>query len=85
MNWNPLPSFLSEGMPHAGEIQKPDSFDEMKGAVAKLAEDFKFVRIDFYNIDERPIFGEYTFTPNIIDLLSDKCSEDLFHKLMRGE
>lgn len=81
MNWNPLPSYLSEGMPHAGEIKKPGSFEEMKSVVTKLAENFKFVRIDFYDMDECPIFGEYTFTPNIIDLLSEKCNADLFHSI----
>ena len=29
----------------------------------KLSEDFKFVRVDFYNDNGNIIFGELTFTP----------------------
>jgi hypothetical protein len=29
----------------------------------KLSEDFKFVRVDFYDVQGRLFFGEMTFTP----------------------
>lgn len=42
---------------------KPKSLDEMKMAAEKLAEPFPFVRVDFYEWQGKPIFGEMTFTP----------------------
>ena len=80
MEWNPLPYFLNKNIGHASDIQKPASFDEMQSAVTKLAEGFEFVRIDFYEIEETPIFGEYTFTPSV-DALSEKCRSLLFNRL----
>lgn len=39
----------------------PDNFDEMIDVAKKLAEDFKYVRVDLYNIDGSIFFGELTF------------------------
>ena len=39
----------------------PDNFDEMIDVAKKLSEDFKYVRVDLYNIDGRIYFGELTF------------------------
>lgn len=39
----------------------PDCFEEMKEMAAKLSRGIKQVRIDLYEIDGRPYFGEYTF------------------------
>ena len=36
----------------------------MISAAERLAEDLPFVRIDFYEIDGAPIFGEMTFYPD---------------------
>lgn len=45
------------------EIIKPKNFDDMIKIAEKLAEDFKFVRVDLYNINGKIYFGELTFTP----------------------
>ena len=42
--------------------QKPVSFEEMKRLAAKLSKGIPHVRVDFYEVNERPIFGEFTFT-----------------------
>lgn len=42
---------------------KPKSLVEMKQAAEKLSGDFPFVRVDFYEWQGKPIFGEMTFTP----------------------
>ena len=42
---------------------KPQSILEMIVAAEKFSEGFPFVRIDFYEWQEKPIFGEMTFTP----------------------
>lgn len=41
--------------------KKPRCFDEMKRLAQKLSKDMAFVRIDFYEIDGKIYFGEYTF------------------------
>ena len=43
--------------------KKPEHFEEMKEYAKKLSEDFKFVRVDFYEIDGKVYLGELTFTP----------------------
>ena len=44
------------------EIPKPKSLDEMISVAKLLAAGFPEVRIDFYEINKRPVFGEMTFT-----------------------
>ncbi len=46
-----------------GEIKKPEKFDEMLDIARRLSEDFKFVRVDLYEVDHKVYFGELTFTP----------------------
>ena len=43
--------------------KKPFLFDEMVKHSRKLSEDFKFVRVDFYEVNDRLYLGELTFTP----------------------
>lgn len=42
---------------------KPEGFEIMKECAESLAEPFPFVRVDFYQINNKVIFGEMTFTP----------------------
>ena len=41
----------------------PASLNRMAEAARILSKDFKFVRVDFYDVDGKPFFGEMTFTP----------------------
>lgn len=43
-------------------IPRPVSLDKMLAASRSLSEQFPLVRIDFYEIDDKPLFGEMTFT-----------------------
>lgn len=43
--------------------EKPKTFDIMSICAKVLSEDFKFVRVDFYEINEKVYLGELTFTP----------------------
>lgn len=43
-------------------ISRPQSLNEMINVAGKLANGFPQVRIDFYEYDNKPIFGEMTFT-----------------------
>ena len=46
-----------------GEVEKPALFDKMVHLAEILADRFPFVRIDFYHIEQKIIFGEITFYP----------------------
>lgn len=45
-------------------IPKPKRLHEMFQYAENLSQPFPFVRIDFYNLDGKVIFGEMTFTPS---------------------
>lgn len=45
------------------DVLCPYSFNEMKRMAKVLAEDIPFSRIDFYEINKKPYFGEITFFP----------------------
>lgn len=63
MNWNPIADAVKRPIDHPVDI--PVSFEEMKRCVANLCFGFDFVRVDFYEVNNRPVFGEMTFTPDI--------------------
>ena len=44
-------------------LAKPQNFEKMVEIAKKLSEDFDFVRVDLYEVDGKPYFGELTFTP----------------------
>ena len=44
---------------------KPVCFDEMVKIASTLSKGFPFVRVDLYEINEKPIFGEMTFMPGL--------------------
>ena len=44
-----------------GDVPLPATFETMKELAAKLAADFKQVRVDFYEADGKCYFGEMTF------------------------
>lgn len=41
--------------------QKPKSFEEMKALAGKLSKGIPHVRVDFYEVNGSPVFGELTF------------------------
>lgn len=43
--------------------RKPENFDKMVEYAKRLSEDFKLVRVDFYEVDGVLYLGELTFTP----------------------
>lgn len=44
-------------------VPRPHSFDKMLWAAERLGRDFSFVRVDLYEVNEEPFFGEMTFYP----------------------
>lgn len=62
-NWVRQP-FTGCAIPDAPEnILPPESLSKMMAAAVTLAEDFAFVRVDFYEVNKQPLFGEMTFYP----------------------
>jgi hypothetical protein len=59
-----LPVHLDWDFELAGDVLiKPNNWDELLYIAEKLAAPFKYVRVDLYNVDEKPLFGELTFFP----------------------
>jgi hypothetical protein len=56
-------AYPSTGRYHSRGLPRPKSFAQMKKMCRTLAKGFPFVRVDWYEVDGRPIFGEMTFTP----------------------
>lgn len=44
-------------------VNKPIHFEKMKDLAKTLSQDFPFVRVDFYEVNNRVYFGEMTFYP----------------------
>ena len=59
-DWNMLTNGV--GDPNT-PVEKPICLDEAMEIAEKLSQPFPFVRVDFYLIGERVVFGELTFTP----------------------
>lgn len=81
MEWKPKDEWMLEGFPVAELSEKPVPFEEMKKAAETLSKDFCFVRVDFYVINNKPIFGELTFTPGVTEC-SRLFQEELGAKLI---
>lgn len=60
MNWKPLVGLTDET---SDKIEKPEHLEQMIDIAKKLSEDFKFVRVDLYDINGKVYFGELTFSP----------------------
>ena len=76
MDWKPIPEIVSSGLEHPGngELPKPENLDEMIRIAKILSKDFKFVRVDLYELEGKVYFGELTFSPAhcVFPYLSDK-------------
>lgn len=86
LEWNFHPEY-SKSEPHYVLTDKllprPKSLDKILQAAAVLTKGFPVVRIDFYEVDGKPYFGEMTFTPasgqnsfytqEFLNILGDLC------------
>lgn len=62
-NWNLLP-FERNGAPNSKEIvKKPKNLELMLELAEVLAKEFPFLRVDFYDVNDKIYFGEMTFYP----------------------
>jgi len=60
-NFRKLPYYRKDYKKLTEQLQKPVCFEEMLMAAEKLSKDFPHVRVDFYDIGGRAVFGEMTF------------------------
>ena len=61
LEWNEL--MLGHNKNRADEVKAPLCLKQMIEYAKILSKPFKFVRVDFYDLDGKPVFGELTFTP----------------------
>lgn len=53
----------SKAAPEGFSVEKPACIDKIFEYAETLSAPFPFVRVDFYAINDKPYFGELTFTP----------------------
>ena len=62
-DWNYMPFQRSDFPPVRNLPEKPKCFSKMLEIAEKLAKDTSFVRIDFFCVDEKIYFSEFTLYP----------------------
>ena len=60
MDWQPLD--VRYGDSRRCDLPKPTHFDEMRQAAELLSQGFPFMRVDFYDCEDRWLVGEMTFS-----------------------
>ncbi|AOR27310.1 glycosyltransferase [Formosa sp. Hel1_33_131] len=63
LNWNRMSPDDNKVDYLSKEVPKPDNLEELLTVSEKLANDFIFVRVDLYSIENKIYFGELTFFP----------------------
>ena len=63
MNDNPIDLYMVLKNKPNMKFEKPKNFQQMVEYATKLAEDFRFIRVDFYEVNGELYLGELTFTP----------------------
>lgn len=61
LQWNILDIEDEVGTDNFIEIEKPKSLEMMLQIARDLSKPFQFVRVDFYEVNEKPLIGELTF------------------------
>ena len=85
LEWNHIPELIPSGSEVAGDgsMPKPQKLDEMIDIARRLSEDFKFVRVDLYELDGKVYFGELTFSPGncVLPYFTHKFDLEMGQKL----
>lgn len=61
MDWNRLDVRYGNHM--TADIPRPKHFEEMKRIAEKLSADFPFIRVDFFDLEDKLYMAELTFYP----------------------
>ena len=51
---------IKQKYPNAGTVRKPVTFDKMIDLSKTISEGYTHVRVDFYEVDGKVYFGEFT-------------------------
>lgn len=62
-DWKVAKFINNEYPPIKEKLDKPQNYECMVELAEFLSKEFSHVRMDFYNVDGKIYFGEYTFTP----------------------
>lgn len=71
MSWKEHPELVNPENRFSSLLPRPVSFERMMDIVRLLSGPFQFVRVDLYEIDGKPVFGEMTFTPSVSGISSE--------------
>ncbi len=63
MDWHHLPLKRADKPTSQKDIEKPKNYILMQQMAKELANNIPFVRVDFYEVDDKVYFGELTFYP----------------------
>lgn len=63
LNWKKIISNENDVNWLESEIEKPANFTEMLKVAGVLSDQFIFIRVDLYSIEDKILFGELTFFP----------------------
>lgn len=63
LDWKKISDLTSNYSKLTEVSAKPKSLDQMITAAKKLSKGFPFVRVDFYDYQDKAVFGEMTFFP----------------------
>ena len=82
--WTEKLAYCRSSLSAGRNIPRPGALEEIIEAAGVLSKPFPFVRVDFYSIHDRAVFGEMTFTPNgCIDLDLTDLAQDTMGDLIR--
>lgn len=63
-DWNLIPGVVKR--PSSEIMARPENLEEMLDVATRLSKGFPFVRVDLYSLNGRTVFGEMTFTPDMV-------------------
>ncbi len=86
MEWKPIDAIVRYKNEQKGpmDIPKPKTLERMIQIARDLSKGFKFVRVDLYEVNERVLFGEMTFSPAVcvFPYFSDEFNARMGEKLL---
>ncbi len=82
--WKEKLPYCRSSLSAGRDIARPGALQEIIESAAVLSKPFPFVRVDFYSIADRAVFGEMTFTPNgCIDIDLTDLAQNTMGDLIR--
>jgi hypothetical protein len=82
--WKNVLPYSRPGVSSNRPIPRPEGYEVMLDAAERLSKPFPFVRVDFYSVGGKAVFGEMTFTPNgCIDTDLTDMAQDIMGQLIR--